>query len=240
MDPNPLLPTVGDAVATVLFVLVSLLLLAGAAWSVVVAARMITVLRDARRDPLDVDARVLARAGRSAEARLAEAPDLDRRVLVTADASAWLYVVVTGATGLALFAVSAALGAIGWAFVELPGADNNLLREATLALFPVVFVGLSIAGSVTIGRRPVTAPARSMYRTAAVVLSAAGFALAVVGAGRFSAHSTAAQIRPVLDDASWLNTTGSNGIVILLVAVAFSGAGLVALALGRAPAAATS
>ena len=79
-----------------------------------------------------------------------------------------------------------------------------------------------------------------MYRTAAVVLSAAGFALAVVGAGRFSAHSTAAQLRPVLDDASWLNTTGSNGIVILLVAVAFSSAGLVALALGRAPAAAAS
>ena len=49
-----------------MFVLVSLLLLAGVAWSVVVAARMITALRDARRDPLNADPRVLARAGRLA------------------------------------------------------------------------------------------------------------------------------------------------------------------------------
>ena len=33
---------------------------------------------------------------------------------------AWLYVFVTGATGLAVFAVSSALGAVGWAFADLP------------------------------------------------------------------------------------------------------------------------
>lgn len=154
---------------------------------------------------------------------------------------AWLYVGVTGATGLALFAVSSALGAVGWAFAHLPGVDNSvLLREAASALFGVVFVGLAVAGAATVRRRPVAEPARSRYRTAAAVLSAAGFAVAVVGAGRWSAHAAADQLRPVLDHAASLNTTGSNGIVILLVAVALSGAGLVALTLGRSPAAARS
>jgi hypothetical protein len=150
----------------------------------------------------------------------------------------WLYVVVTGATGLALFAVSSALGAVGWGFADLPGVDNSvLIRQATLAVFGVVFVGLSIAGRSTIRRRPVAHPARSPYRTAAVVLGAAGFAVAVVGAGRWSSHAAADQLRPILEEAASLNTTGSDGIVITLVAIALSGAGLVALTLGRAPAA---
>ena len=153
---------------------------------------------------------------------------------------AWLYVVVTGATGLALFAVSSALGAVGWAFADVPYVDNNIVRGGAPALLGVVFIGLSMAGRATIRRRPVTDPARSTYPTAAVVLSAAGFAIAVIGAGRVSAHATADQLRSVLEHASSLNTTGSNGIVILLVAGALSGAGLVALTLGRAPAAVTS
>ena len=147
----------------------------------------------------------------------------------------WIYVFVTGATGLAMFAVSSSLRAVGWAFADLRRCGQQRPpSKVTLALFGVVFVGLSIAGRATIRRRPVADPARSKYRTAAVVLSAMGYAVAVVGAGRYSAHSAADKLRPILgDEAFWLNTTGSNGVVILLVAVAFSGAGLVALTLGR-------
>ena len=241
MDPNPLLPTVGDAVATIVFVLVSLLLLAGVAWSVVVAARMITVLRDARRDPLNADPRVLARTGRLPEARLAEAPVLDRRVLVTADASAWLYVVVTGATGLALFAVSSALGAIGWAFVELPGAENNLLREA----LPWRCSHSRVRRPVDRGRRDHRSPAGDGPSEVDVPdgggrAECSGLRACRRGGGTVlrPLHSGPASAGP--RRCLVVEHHGINGIVILLVAVAFSGAGLVALALGRVPAAAPS
>lgn len=93
MDPNPLLPTAYDATFSAVFVLVSVLVVAGIAWSVVVAARKRTVLRDAGLDPLTADAQILAQAHkslslapvRSAEERLAEAQDLFRRGLITAD-----------------------------------------------------------------------------------------------------------------------------------------------------------
>jgi len=93
MDPNPLLPSANDAAFEAVFVLVAALIFAGIIWSIVVAARRRTVLRDAGLDPLTADAQLLAQAHRSlalapersAEARLAEAQDLFRRGLITAD-----------------------------------------------------------------------------------------------------------------------------------------------------------
>ena len=158
----------------------------------------------------------------------------------TSTTRAWAYVFATGATGLAMLAVSWAVSAIGWAFADLPDAANSVEREATLALFGLVFVALSIAGRAIIRRRFVGDVDRSKFGTAAVVLSVAAFVVAVVGAARFAAHAIVDQLRPVLGEGAVLNVAGSTGLVILVAAVALSGAGLVVLALGRVPVAARS
>lgn len=135
---------------------------------------------------------------------------------------------VTAATGVALLAVAWSIGSVGWMLADVPGAENSVLREAVPALFGAGFVGVAVVG-VVLWRRGT----RSGAGVVAVLLCVTAMLLALVGAGRFAAHSAASVLRPVLVDAESLNTSGSNGVAMLAVALCMAGAALVVLRVGR-------
>ncbi|WP_421733433.1 hypothetical protein [Cellulomonas sp.] len=135
---------------------------------------------------------------------------------------------VTAATGAALLAVAWSIGSVGWMLADVPGAANSVLGEAALALFGAGFVIVAVVGAAA--RR------RGVQRRAgvvAVLLCVTAMLLAVVGAGRFAAHSAASVLRPVLVDAGSLNTSGSNGVAMLAVALSLAAAALIVLRVGR-------
>lgn len=90
---DPLLPTGADVAFGAAFTIVPVLIVLGIVVALVSAVRRARVLRDAGLDPLTADAQVLAQAHqslalapeRSVESRLAEAEDLRRRGLISAD-----------------------------------------------------------------------------------------------------------------------------------------------------------
>lgn len=136
---------------------------------------------------------------------------------------------VTAATGVAVLAIAQSIGSVGWMLADVPGAANNVLREAALgsfgAGFVIVAVGAAVARRHGVKRRA---------GVVAVLLCVAALFLALVGAGRFAAHSAASVLRPVLVDAAALNTSGgSNGVAMLAVALSMAGAALVVLRVGR-------
>jgi hypothetical protein len=91
--PSPLAPSGGDTAFAAFFLLVTAFIVVGLVASVVVAVRKRNVLRDAGLDPFTAEEQVLGQVHRSqalapertAESRLAEAVDLHRRGLITAD-----------------------------------------------------------------------------------------------------------------------------------------------------------
>ncbi|WP_421741782.1 hypothetical protein [Cellulomonas sp.] len=135
---------------------------------------------------------------------------------------------VSAAAGIALLAVAWSIGSVGWMLADVPGAENSVLREALLALFGAGFLAVAVVGMVSWRRG-----SRGRSSIVAVGLSAAALLLAVVGAGRFAAHSAASVLRPVLVDADMLNISGSNGVVMLIVALGMASAALVVLSVGR-------
>lgn len=136
---------------------------------------------------------------------------------------------LTAAAGVALFAVAWSIGSVGWMLADVPGAANNMLRQAVPALFGAGFLAVARVG---IGlRRPGT---RGWPGVVAVLVSATALLLAMIGAGRFAGHSAAAVLRPVLVDATSLNTEGgSNGVVIMAVALGLAAASVLVLRVGH-------
>ncbi|NYD87861.1 hypothetical protein [Cellulomonas oligotrophica] len=135
-------------------------------------------------------------------------------------------VAVAVVAGVATLSVAWAVGAVGWTLVELPGADNDILRELTLAALGAAFLGLGVVGVVVgasaRGARPVPGAAVG----AAWALAAASLLLAVGGAGIVAARSAADQLSPVLATPDLLDPPAADGRVVVLVAVGLAVAAL--------------
>lgn len=122
-------------------------------------------------------------------------------------------------TGVAIMAVAWAVGSVGWLLADLPDADNNILRELTLAGIGILFVAVGLVG-VGVGRamHP-TRLVSSAAMVAAGLFTVGSFLVAVVGAGQVAARSAAVAVAPALEEAELLNLPSGDGWVVLLVAL---------------------
>lgn len=144
---------------------------------------------------------------------------------------------VIAVAGAATMAVAWAVGSVGWLLADLPDADNDLLREITLAAIGSAFVILGLVGAVVGRLARATGQTSSGAVVAAGVLAVGSLLVAVAGAGLFAAHAAALAVSPVLDEAELLNVPGSDGRVVLLVALVLGVAALgVLLGASRSPA----
>lgn len=145
---------------------------------------------------------------------------------------------VIAVTGIAVMAVAWAVGNVSWLFADLPEADNDIVRELTLAAIGAVFVVAGLIGA-GVGRA-----ARATGRVSAGALAAAGLLaascllVAVVGASRVAAQSAAAAVTPALDGADLLNVPSGDGRVVLLVALVLGATAVSSLLAGSRTAAA--
>lgn len=146
---------------------------------------------------------------------------------------------VAGA-GVSLVAVAWATGSVGWLLADLPGADNDLLRELSLAAFGAVFVVVAAVGA-SVARTRAAREVPTVAAASAGALAVLSFLAAVIGAGRYAAQAAATALAPVVDDPALLNAPGGDGRLIIGVALALAVAALAVplTARSRQPAAPT-
>ena len=147
--------------------------------------------------------------------------------------------VVIAIAGAAVLAIAWTTGSVEWLLADVPGVDNDVLREFGLGVLGVAFLVVAVVGLVvsrTVGNDGAGPRASTGATALSMVLCIVGLLFAVVGAGQFAAQSAAQTLAPALARAEDLHIPGGDGRVVVLVGLALAIASLLVVARSRSTA----